>query len=96
MTFKANVGKKSWSSTQNYLKGDLVRLCQGGLAHELHNLREIFLLLKDLLHLDENILIKRILYSWLSLIDALTYLCPKAHKLREVLLIIVVKGFHIL
>ena len=60
MTFKANVGKKSWSSTQNYLKGDLVRLCQGGLAHELHNLREILLLLQDLLHLDENILIKRI------------------------------------
>ena len=59
MTFKANVGKKSWSSTQNYLKGDLVRLCQGGLAYKLHNLREILLLLKDLLHLDENILIKK-------------------------------------
>ena len=96
MTFKANVGKKSWSSTQNYLKGDLVRLCQGGLAYKLHNLREILLLLKDLLHLNKNILINRILYSWFSLIDALTYLCPKAHKLWEVLLIIVVKGLHIL
>ena len=96
MKIKKKCWKKSSNSTQKYLKGDLVRLCQGGLAHELHNLREILLLLKDLLHLDENILIKRILYSWLSLIDALTYLCPKAHKLREVLLIIVVKGFHIL
>ena len=90
MKIKNRCWKKSWTSTQNYLKGDLVRLCQGGLAHELHNLGEILLLLQDLLHLDENILIKR------DLIDALTYLCPKAHKLREVLLIIVVKGLHIL
>ena len=55
--------KRSWISIQNYLKGDLVRLCQGGLAYKLHNLGEILLLLKDLLHLDENILINRILYS---------------------------------
>ena len=96
MKIKNKCWRKSSNSTQTYLKGDLVRLCQGGLAHELHNLREILLLLKDLFHLDENILINRILYSWLSLIDALTYLCPKAHKLWEVLLIIVVKGLHIL
>ena len=60
MTFKANVGKKSLNSTHKYLKGDLVRLCQGGLAYKLHNLREILLLLQDLLHLDRNILINRI------------------------------------
>ena len=60
MKIKKKCWKKSLNSTQKYLKGDLVRLCQGGLAHELHNLREILLLLQDLLHLDGNILIKRI------------------------------------
>ena len=60
MKIKNKSWKKSSNLTQNYLKGDLVRLRQGGLTHELHNLREILLLLQDLLHLDGNILIKRI------------------------------------
>ncbi len=34
-----------------HLQRDLVRLSQGGLPHQLHNLRQVLLLLQDLLHL---------------------------------------------
>ena len=52
---------KLFMSYFRHLKCDFVRLSQRGLANQLNNLREVLLLLKNLLHLRNRVCMRRLL-----------------------------------